>query len=157
MRGFGRRYHVTKELVVFGHMGTKVHLRRCFLQTNLAEGNIKSTYLGDFFAMPGANCSIYGCTTSRKHSEVGIFKIPAETDELSKKTCKAWTSMITKDHVVDESLRRQINSGNLYVCESILEKKNVSAVSIFISSCFYLPNIARLTFTYRCAAKGHGP
>ena len=74
MRRFGRRDHVTKELIVFGHVGTKVHSRRCFLHTNLAEGNIKSTYLGDFFAMLVANCSIYGCATSRKHSGVGIFK-----------------------------------------------------------------------------------
>ena len=67
MRGFGRHDHVTKELIVFGHVGTKVHsrfIREGFLHTNLAEGNIKSTYLGDFFAMPGANCSIYGCATS---------------------------------------------------------------------------------------------
>ena len=67
--------------------------------------------------MPGANCSIYGCGTSRKHVGVGIFRIPAETDELSKKTRKAWISIITKDRVVDDSLRRQIESGNLYVCE----------------------------------------
>ena len=25
MRGFGRCDHVTKELIVFGHVGTKVH------------------------------------------------------------------------------------------------------------------------------------
>ena len=123
IRGFGRRDHVTKELIVFGHVGTKVHSRRCFLHTNLAEGNIKSTYFGDFFAMPGANCSIYGCATSRKHSGVGIFKIPAETDELAKKTREAWISVITKDRVVDESLRRQINSGNLYVCEKHFRKE----------------------------------
>jgi hypothetical protein len=67
--------------------------------------------------MPGANCSIYGCGTSRKHVGVGIFRIPAETDELSKKTRKAWISIITKDRVVDDNLRRQIESGNLYVCE----------------------------------------
>ena len=32
-------------------------------------------------------------------------KIPAETDELSKKTCEAWISVITKDHSVDKILR----------------------------------------------------
>ena len=39
-------------------------IREGFLHTNLAEGNIKSTYLCDFFTMTGANCSIYGCMTS---------------------------------------------------------------------------------------------
>ena len=56
MAGFGRYDHVTKNLIVFGHKSI--------------SGNLKSSYLGDFFAMPGANCFIYGCATSRKHSEV---------------------------------------------------------------------------------------
>lgn len=73
--------------------------------------------------MPGANCSIFGCATSRKHVGVGIFKIPKETDELSKKTREAWISVITKDRVADEGLRRQINSGNLYVCEKHFRKE----------------------------------
>jgi hypothetical protein len=73
--------------------------------------------------MPGANCSIFGCATSRKHVGVGIFKIPAETDDLSKKTREAWISVITKDRSVDESLRRQINCGNLYVCERHFRKE----------------------------------
>jgi hypothetical protein len=78
--------------------------------------------------MPGANCSILGCATSGKHVGVGIFKTPAETDELSKKTREAWISVyITKDRSedrsVDESLRRQINSGNLFVCERHFRKE----------------------------------
>ena len=58
--------------------------------------------------MPGANYSIFGCATNRKHVGVGIFKIPAETDELLKKTREARISVITKDRSVDESLRRYI-------------------------------------------------
>ena len=45
------------------------------------------------------------------------------TDELSQKTREAWISVITKDRVVDESLRRQINSGNEYVCEKYFRKE----------------------------------
>ncbi len=67
--------------------------------------------------MPGANCSIFAWGTSRKHLGVTIFRIPAETDELLKKTHKAWISIITKDRIVDDSLQQQIESGNLYVCE----------------------------------------
>ena len=65
MGGFGRYDHVTKKLIVFGHKSI--------------SGNLKSSY---FFAMLGANCFIYGCATSRKHSEVCIFEILAETDEF---------------------------------------------------------------------------
>ena len=74
--------------------------------------------------------------TSRKHSGVRIFKILAETDELSKKTREAYISVITKDRVEDEGLRRQINSG---ICvKSILGKNNMSAVSIPILILIYL-------------------
>ena len=73
--------------------------------------------------MPGANCSIFGCGTSRKHVGVGIFRIPSEQDELSKKTREAWINIITKDRVVDENLRRQINNANLYVCEKHFQKE----------------------------------
>ena len=73
--------------------------------------------------MPGANCSIFGCGTSRKNVGVGIFRIPSELDELSKKTREAWINIITKDRVVDENLRRQINNGNLYVCEKHFKKE----------------------------------
>ena len=45
MRGFGRRDHVTKELIVFGHVGTKVHSGRCFLHTNLAEALTKNSHM----------------------------------------------------------------------------------------------------------------
>ena len=96
--------------------------------------------------------------TSRKHSGVRIFKILAETDELSKKTREAWTSVITKDRVLDESLRRQINSGNGYVCEKHFRKEQYECCKR-TNSYFYLSNISRLKFTSRCATElsGHGP
>ena len=126
IRGFGRPAHATKELIVFGHVETKVHSGKC-LHSKIIHIELRETQnhriWAIFFTMPGANCSIFGCMTSRKHSGVGIFKIPAETDELSKKTRKAWISVITKDRVVDESLRRQINSGNLYVCDKHFRKE----------------------------------
>ena len=88
--------------------------------------------------MTGAHCFIYSCATSRKHSGVRIFKIPAETDELPKKTREAWVSVITKGCVADESLRRQINSGNGLCVKNILGKNNISAVSILIFILIYL-------------------
>ena len=75
--------------------------------------------------MPGVNCSIFGCGTSRKHVGVGIFRIPAETDDLSKETRQAWINVITKDRVVDEILRGQIDSGMLYVCEKHLKEDEI--------------------------------
>ena len=83
--------------------------------------------------MPGANCSIFGCGTSRKTSGVGIFRIPAGKDELSTRTREAWLQVITKDRVVDKSLRRQIDSGELYVCEKHFKPEEVEC-----RKCIYL-------------------
>ena len=67
--------------------------------------------------MPGANCSIFGCGDKSKARWSRNFPNSCRNRRLSKKTRKAWISIITKDRVVDDSLRRQIESGNLYVCE----------------------------------------
>ena len=66
--------------------------------------------------------------------------------------------MITNDRVVDESLRRQINSGNGYVCEKHFRKEQYECCK-HTNSYFNLSNISRLRFTSRCATElsGHGP
>ena len=34
--------------------------------------------------MPGANCSIFGCGTSRRNKGVSLFKIPSTDDDFNK-------------------------------------------------------------------------
>ena len=75
--------------------------------------------------MPGANCSIFGCGTDRRHSEVGIFRILAGKDEKSKEIHDAWIKVITRDRVVDDNFRKQIDSGNVYVCERHFKKEEI--------------------------------
>ena len=58
--------------------------------------------------MPGANCSIYGCGTTRKRTGISIFRIPAKDDDLSTKTREAWVRIVTRDREIDSSLRKQI-------------------------------------------------
>ncbi len=78
-----------------------------------------------FSTMPGANCSIFGCGSSRKHTGVGIFRIPSGKDEVSTATREAWLKVITRDRVVDKSLRRQIDAGELYVCEKHFKTEEI--------------------------------
>ena len=85
----------------------------------------KAVGLAIFSTMPGANCSIFGCGTSRKHVGLGIFRIPSGKDELSTRTREAWLNIITKDRVVDKSLRRQIDTGELYVCEKHFKTEEI--------------------------------
>ena len=58
--------------------------------------------------MPGANCAIFGCNTSRIHKGISIFKVPKSVDDYSKKWRENVISVITRDRVIDQSLRRQI-------------------------------------------------
>ena len=67
--------------------------------------------------MPGANCSIYGCKTSRKDKGIAIFRVPTGEDEFSTKWRDEIVNIITKDRVIDKNLRRQIDTKNLYTCE----------------------------------------
>lgn len=65
--------------------------------------------------MPGANCSIFGCSTSRKTKGVVIFKLPAGNDDFNKSWREKLVSIITKDREIDAGLRRQIDA--LHICE----------------------------------------
>ena len=72
--------------------------------------------------MPGANCSIYGCGTSRQHTGISIFRIPAKDDDLSTKTREAWVRIVTRDREIDSSLRKQIEQRTLHICERHFQK-----------------------------------
>ena len=67
--------------------------------------------------MPGANCSIYGCSTSRRHKGVSIFKIPASNDSFNTSWRKNLIAIILKDRIQDINLKTQIESKNLFICE----------------------------------------
>jgi hypothetical protein len=95
--------------------------------------NEKSCWFGDIFTMPGANWSIFGCGTRRKNVGLRIFRIPSGKDELSTRTREAWLNVIKKDRVVDKSLRRQIDTGELYVC-----KKNFKTEEIDCRKCILI-------------------
>ena len=70
--------------------------------------------------MPGANCSVFGCTTSRrkKYKGVSIFKLPSSSKSPSnKKWRNEILNIITKDRVIDDNFKKQIESGNIFICE----------------------------------------
>ena len=58
--------------------------------------------------MVGANCSIFGCSSSRTQSGVAIFKVTQEDDEWSFNWRKSIISVVTKDSIIDKALRERI-------------------------------------------------
>ena len=67
--------------------------------------------------MPGANCSIFNCPVSRRYKDVSVFKFPSVANRFKAKLSNDLINIITKDRVVNNSLRKQIASNNLYICE----------------------------------------
>lgn len=73
--------------------------------------------------MPGANCSVVWCNTSRKTTGISIFALPKGEDELSKQTRKVWVNEIARNRVIDRDLRRQSEKRTLYICKKHFEEK----------------------------------
>ena len=67
--------------------------------------------------MPGANCSIYDCSISRRNPGVAIFRVTRGKDEYNTEWRKKLVNIITKDRVIDPGLKAQIEKQNLYICE----------------------------------------
>ena len=58
--------------------------------------------------MPGANCSIFGCTKSRITKGLAIFGIPKKDDEWDRDWREKLAKIIAKDRNTDLDLRAQI-------------------------------------------------
>ena len=67
--------------------------------------------------MPGENCAIFGCPTSRRHASISIFKVPLPNNEVNKKWGSELINIITKDRQVDALLRKRIESSKIFICE----------------------------------------
>lgn len=75
--------------------------------------------------MPGANCSVYGCATSRRTKYISIFGLPAGEDDYNANWRQQMVNIITKDRVIDQSLKVQIDKKTLHVCELHFEDNNI--------------------------------
>ena len=67
--------------------------------------------------MPGANCSIKGCSISRRTKGISIFKIPRASNVSQEEWRNELVNVITKDRKIDQDLRRQIKEDRLHICE----------------------------------------
>ena len=65
--------------------------------------------------MPGENCCVVNCNTSRKTLGIGIFKLPSK--EKRKEWRNAWLHEIIKTRVIDKSFRELIEKDRVYTCE----------------------------------------
>jgi len=75
--------------------------------------------------MPGANCSVYGCSTSRYSKNIALFGLPRGQDDYNVAWRKKLVHIITKDRVVDVSLKKQLERNSLHVCELHFEENQI--------------------------------
>ena len=68
--------------------------------------------------MPGENCSIYGCSTSRykKYKGIPIIKVPGGSDEFETEWRNDIVAVVLQTRELDKSLRDQIRNKRIYVC-----------------------------------------
>ena len=77
--------------------------------------------------MVGANCSIFGCSSSRRKSGVAIFKVPQGEgdDEWSSNWRTGTISVVTKDRVIDKVLWERIMKKIFSSVKNIILKINL--------------------------------
>ena len=69
--------------------------------------------------MPGPNCSIVHCGTSRRTKGIGIFRLPSDKsgDEAHKKWRDSLLVAILSGREKDQSFIELIKKSNVFVCE----------------------------------------
>ena len=75
--------------------------------------------------MVGANCSVFGCSSSRRKSGVPIFKLMQGDDEWSSNWRKSIISVDTKDRVIDKALRERITKKIFSSVKNLILKINL--------------------------------
>ena len=77
--------------------------------------------------MPGRNCSIYVCPTSRRHKDISIFSLPTVVDgnEVTAKWRSELLRVVTKDREIDANFRQQIEKNKIYICEKHFKEEDL--------------------------------
>ena len=79
--------------------------------------------------MPGANCSIFGCTKSRTTKGLAIFSIPKKDYEWHRDWREKLVNIITKDKEIDADLEARLKENCfIYVSFTLLK------ISLFVVS-----------------------
>ena len=78
--------------------------------------------------MPGANCSIFGCTKSRTTKGLAIFGIPKKDDEWHRDWREKLVNIITKDREIDADLKGQIEIKSLHFTEDQLIRSKLKHI-----------------------------
>ena len=88
--------------------------------------------------MPGRNCEVVNCGTSRQQKEIRLFKLPTPKDEFRKKWWRDILNIITRDRETDANLNRQIGKDTVYICENHFSEEQFYICEFYVYLIFYL-------------------
>ena len=76
--------------------------------------------------MPGANCAIVNCSTSRRTKNIGIFQLLCNKpgNEKHQKWRNDFLGAVLSTRVKDASLNQQIKNGSIWVCEKHFQEND---------------------------------
>ena len=80
--------------------------------------------------MPGDNCTVFGCGTSRRIKGIGIWKLPAPRNAESpwvkiEKWRDDWLNEPTKSREIDKNFESQISNDKVYTCEKHFRPEDI--------------------------------
>ena len=73
--------------------------------------------------MPGGNCCVVGCGTSRRTKGIGIFKLPSI--KTNHEWRKLWLNEVTKSRVIDKNFKEQLERDRVYTCEKHFKPEDI--------------------------------
>ena len=85
--------------------------------------------------MPRENCSIVGCSTSRKRKGISISKIPKAKSGVPEhmKWSEDLINVITRNRVIDGILKRKINESNRpHIREKYFKKEEIEHCKLIL-------------------------
>ena len=82
--------------------------------------------------MPGDNCSVYNCGTSRREKGIGIFKLPNRKTGPYQEWRAAWLNELSKNRETDKDFRRQIAEDSVHTCEKHFHPDDIETCKLAV-------------------------
>lgn len=75
--------------------------------------------------MPGDNCAVVGCDSSRIIKGIGVWKLPAPRNAEYKKWRDDWSNELTKTREIDENFKCLISNDRVHTCEKHFRREDI--------------------------------
>lgn len=89
-----------------------------------------------FYDMPGSNCCIVGCGSSRRKQNLGIFKLPKAVNSEYSKWRADLLEIILRTRELDVDFKQQIQDDKISICELHFKPEDLDICKFFFPQLF---------------------